>query len=104
MRTCQSIDVRTYYHYTIYEGSLYTQGAILEMNERNKYASREDSFGELIARGLIGLQEDVCSVQTVDAKGDTMLFSAVGEMAVDEGSISWVSSGIDGVGAGRSSG
>jgi hypothetical protein len=73
------------------------------MNERNKYASREDNFGELIARGLTGLPEDVGSVQPVDAKGDTMLLSTVGEMAVDEGSISCVSSGIDGVGTGTSS-
>ncbi|KAF4159097.1 hypothetical protein CNMCM6936_008388 [Aspergillus lentulus] len=94
-----------YYQCTIYVADFNTQGAILEMNERNKYASREDNFGEAIARGLIGL-EDVGSVQAVDAKGDTMLFSTVGEMAVDEGSISCVSQGIDGAGAGseRSSG
>jgi hypothetical protein len=99
MSVCQSQNALS-----IYVGVFYTQGAILEMKERNKYASREDNFGEAIARGLIGLHEDVASVHTVDGKGETMLFSAFGEMAVDEGSISWVSSGIDGGGAGRSSG
>jgi len=76
------------------------------MNQRNKYASREDNFGDVIAREVIGLHGDVGSVHAVDAKGDTMLFTAPGEMAVDEGSISCVSSGIDGIGAGfeRSSG
>ena len=60
-----------------------THGAIVEINERMRYASRDVNFDDVFDPGLNESHGDTAIHELLDANGDARLFSDGGEMTVD---------------------